>query len=70
MADYDTTGPHGITTCVNCLNDISGDIEGPYCSDKCRRQNESPRRSYTGTAEGCYPNPHVDETVEPNEAGR
>jgi len=62
MTEYDTTGPHGITTCVACFNDISGDVEGPYCSRDCKLETESPVTDYTGTAEGCYPNPHVDET--------
>jgi hypothetical protein len=57
----DTRGPSGMTVCVNCMNDISAEVEGPFCSDKCRIENKKPA-DYQGTAEGVYPHPEVDET--------
>jgi len=59
--DDDLTGPHGGTECMQCLNDISADVEGPFCSEECKRANSRPA-SYSGTAEGVPPNPELDET--------
>jgi len=57
MTEYDTTGPHGCTRCLRCSDDISGDVEGPYCSETCRYKNRQPgkERDYltTDELEGC-----------------
>lgn len=40
MTDY-------ITTCVRCHAD-STEVDGAYCSEECKQENESPRTEHNG----------------------
>jgi hypothetical protein len=36
-----TEGPHGCTDCMVCFDDISEDVDGPYCSERHKQLNEN-----------------------------